>query len=86
MAQMLAIVTESAVIWRKHGAEVSVWTVSAEEIGNMVFATRFDSYEAYGKCTDAIYADPAFKAWSMKATASGYSTWVCSNLARQLPI
>jgi hypothetical protein len=86
MAQMLAIVTEAAVIWRKHGAEVSVWTVSAGEIGNMVFATRFDSYEAYGKCTDSIYADPAFQAWSMKAAASGYSTWVRSNLARQLPI
>jgi hypothetical protein len=28
MAKMVAIVTEAAVIWRKHGAEVSVWTVS----------------------------------------------------------
>jgi hypothetical protein len=27
----------------------------------MVFATRYDSYEAYGKCIDAVYADPAFK-------------------------
>ena len=86
MVKMVAIVTEAAVIWRKHGAEVSVWTVSAGEIGNMVFATRFDSYEAYGKCTDAINADPAFQAWSMKATASGLSSWVRSNLARQLPI
>ncbi|MCE2781825.1 hypothetical protein [Limnohabitans sp.] len=44
------------------GAEVSIWTVSAGEVGNMVFATRYDSYEAYGKCMDAVYADPAFQA------------------------
>ena len=83
MAKMMAIVTEAAVIWRKHGAEVSIWSVSTGEIGNMVFASRYDSYEAYGKCVDAVYADPAFQAWSARATASGYSTWVRANLARQ---
>lgn len=86
MTKLMGMVTEAAAIWRKHGAEVSVWSVSAGEIGNMVFATRYDSYEAYGKCSDAVYADPDYQAWSLKATASGLSSWVRSNLARQLPI
>ena len=86
MTKFMAFVSESAAIWRKHGADVSVWTVSTGEIGNMVFAARYDSYEAYGKCTDAVYADPAFQAWQAKSTASGLSSWVRSNLARQLPI
>jgi len=51
-----------------------------------VFSTSYDSFEAYGKCLDAVYADPDFQAWQIKGTASGLSTWVRSNLARQLPI
>jgi hypothetical protein len=86
MNKLMALVAESAALWRKHGAEVSIWAVSAGEIGNMVFSARYDSFEAYGKCTDALYADPAFQAWQIKGTASGLSTWVRSNLARQLPI
>jgi hypothetical protein len=86
MTKLMTLVAESAALWRKHGAEVSIWAVSAGEIGNMVFSARYDSFEAYGKCTDALYADPAFQAWQIKGTASGLSTWVRSNLARQLPI
>ena len=86
MAKLMELVAESAAIWRKHGAEVNVWTVSAGEIGNMVFSTRYDSFEAYGKCLDAVYADPDFQAWQVKGTASGLSSWVRSNLARKLPI
>jgi len=86
MTKLMGLVAECAAIWRKHGAEVNVWTVSAGEIGNMVFSTRYDSFEAYGKCLDAVYADPDFQAWQIKGTASGLSTWVRSNLARQLPI
>jgi hypothetical protein len=86
MTKFMAIVAESAAIWRKHGADVSVWSVSTGEIGNMVFAVRYESYEAYGKTTDAVYKDPEFQAWSARATASGLSSWVRSNLARQLPI
>ena len=48
MSKLIALVAESAAIWRKHGAEVSVWTV--------------------------------------KGVASGLSTWVRSNLARQIAI
>jgi len=86
MAKLMELVAESAALWRKHGAEVSIWAVSAGEVGNMVFSARYESFEAYGKCTDALYADPAFQAWQIKGTASGLSTWVRSNLARQLPI
>ena len=86
MTKLMGLVAESAAIWRKHGAEVNVWTVSAGEIGNMVFSTRYDSFEAYGKCLDAVYADPDFQAWQIKGTVSGFSTWFRSNLARQLPI
>ena len=45
MTKFMAFVSESAAIWRKHGADVSVWTVSTGEIGNMVFAARYDSYK-----------------------------------------
>ena len=86
MTKFMGFVSESVAIWRKHGAEVNVWTVSAGEIGNMVFSTRYDSFEAYGKCLDAVYADPDFQAWQVKGTASGLSSWVRSNLARQLQI
>ncbi|CAN1561408.1 hypothetical protein MCEMAEM4_02692 [Burkholderiaceae bacterium] len=86
MPKLLALVAESAAIWRKHGAEVAVWTVSSGEIGNMVFSARYDSYEAYGKCTDAVIADPDYQAWTVKGAASGLSTWVRSNLARQIAI
>lgn len=86
MSKLLALVAESAAIWRKHGAEVSVWTVSSGEIGNMVFSARYDSYEAYGKCTDAVVADPDYQAWAAKGLASGLSTWVRSGLARQIAI
>jgi hypothetical protein len=86
MTKLMALVAESAALWRKHGAEVSIWAVSAGEVGNMVFSARYESFEAYGKCTDALYADPAFQAWQVKGTASGLSSCVRSNLARQLPI
>ena len=59
---------------------------SSIEIGNMVFATRYESYEGYGKCTYAVYADSTFQAWHVKEAASGLSSWVRSNVARQLPI
>lgn len=86
MSKLMELVAESAALWRKHGAEVSVWAVSTGEVGNMVFTTVYDNYAAYGKCVDAVYADPAYQAWSARGTASGVSTWVRSNLARQLPV
>ena len=40
---------EAAALWRKHGAEVSYWSVVGGEIGNLAFVVRFDSFEAYGR-------------------------------------
>ena len=86
MSKLMALVAESAAIWRKHGAEVSVWSVSSGEIGNMIFTARYDSYAAYGKCTDAVFAAPDYQAWTAKGVARGVSTWVRNNVVRQLAI
>lgn len=86
MSTLMALIAESAAIWRKHGAEVTIWTISSGEIGTMVFSARYASYEAYGKCTDAVIADPAYQAWIVKGTDSGVSTWVRSHIARQIDI
>jgi hypothetical protein len=45
--------------------------------------SHFDSYEAYARCMDRLIADPAFMAWQQKNLASGLSSWVRSNLARE---
>ena len=86
MARIGEIVKESAVIWRRHGAEVSFWSVSTGEIGNMVFASRFANMEQYGKCSDAVFADPSYPAWQAKAAASGLTSWVRSNILREISL
>ncbi len=83
---LMALVKEGAELWRKYGATVSLWTVSVGEVGNMVFSARFDSFDGYAKCMDRLTADPAFPAWTQKNTAAGLTTWVRSNLARELPL
>jgi hypothetical protein len=52
------LIKESADLWRKHGAQVSVWSVQVGEVGNMVFACRFDSSAQLGATLDAVNADP----------------------------
>ena len=86
MSKVMAHVKLAAGIWKRHGADVSFWTVSAGEIGNLVFACRFDSFAACGKSYDAVTADPAFLAWSAETTASGLTSWVRSNLARSIAL
>ncbi len=81
-----ANVKEAAALWRKYGGEVHLWTVSMGEIGNMAVSVHFDSYEGYARCFDKLIADPAFMAWQQKNLASGLSSWVRSNLAREIPI
>jgi hypothetical protein len=83
---ILANVKEAAALWRKYGAEVRLWTVSMGEIGNMAVSVQFDSYEGYARCMDRLIADPAFMAWQQKNLASGLSSWVRSNLAREIPL
>lgn len=82
----IANVREGALLWRKHGAAVSLWTVSMGEIGNMIFEARFDSYENYAKCYERLIADPAFSSWMQKLTAEASSTWLRSNLCREIPV
>lgn len=86
MSKLMEMVKESAAIWKSHGAEVSLWSVSAGEVGNMVFNASFESLTAYGACMEKIYADPAFAAWNAKGVASGLSSWVRSNLAREVSL
>lgn len=86
MMKLMDLVKESAAIWKKHGADVSLWSVSAGEIGNMVFTASFESFSAYGACMEKIYADPAFAAWNAKGVASGLSSWVRSNVVRELTL
>jgi len=83
---LMALVKEGAEMWRKAGAAVSLWTISVGEVGNMVFAARFESFDGYAKCMEKLTADPAFLAWQQKNLAAGLSTWVRSNLAREIPI
>lgn len=84
IAAFKAQVQTSVNLWRKHGAEPTVWAVSAGEIGNWVFSVVFESFDAYGKCMDALGADPEFQKWQLESTKSGLSTWVRSNLTRKV--
>jgi hypothetical protein len=54
------------------------------EIGNFAFSVEFKSFAEYGKCVDALKADPAFQAWRAKNQESGVAEWVRSNLLREL--
>jgi hypothetical protein len=86
MGKIMANMKDAAALWRSAGAEVKVYTVSVGEIGNMVFAARWDSYEAYGKSLDKMVGEQSVQALMAKITASGTAEWVRSNLARELPI
>jgi hypothetical protein len=35
---------------------------------------------------EKVYSDPAFAVWNAKGVASGLSTWVRSNVAREVSI
>lgn len=86
MPALLGLIKESAEMWRQHGAQVSVWTVQVGEVGNMVFACRFDSAAKLGATLDAVNADPAFSAWRMKNIKAGLATWVRSNQAYEVTV
>ena len=62
---------EAASLFRKHGADVSVWTELVGEIGNIVFAARYDSFEAYGHAANLLASDPAVLEWRAKALKAG---------------
>ena len=75
---------EAAALWKKHGASPRVWSVAVGEIGSLAFTAQFDSFAEYGKCFDALSADPAFQAWRAKNNESGAGEWVRSNLLREM--
>jgi hypothetical protein len=61
-----------------------LWSVAVGEIGNLAFSAEFESFAEYGKCYDALSADPVFQAWRAKNQESGVSEWVRSNLLREI--
>jgi len=52
MMKLMGLVKESAALWKAHGADVTLWAVSAGEVGNMVFTASFESFSAYGSCME----------------------------------
>ena len=86
MAVLIGLIKESAEIWTKHGAQVSLWSVQVGEVGNMVFACRFDSSAKLGATLDAVNADPVFAAWRMKNIKAGLASWVRSNQAYEITL
>ena len=86
LAVLMPQVKEAAALWEKHGATVSFWTVAGGEVGNFVFNAMFDSFASYGQCADKLYADSAFQAWNANASKVGITSWVRSNLAREVPL
>jgi hypothetical protein len=83
-AKLMESMKAGAALWKKHGASPRLWSVALGETGNMAFSSEFKNVAAYGKCLDALNADPAFQAWREKNQKSGNSEWVRSNLLREL--
>lgn len=86
MLALLELAKEGAGIWRKHGADVSLWSVQVGEIGNLAFMARFESTAKLGATLDALNNDPAMAAYRVKQVKSGLATWVRSNQAFEIPI
>jgi len=83
---LIELVKEAAVLWRKHGADVSLWSVQVGEVGNMSLAARFESSAKLGATLEALNNDPAFTAFRVKNLKAGLATWVRSNQAYEIPI
>ncbi len=86
MTDLLGIVKEAAELWRKHGADVSLWGVQVGEVGNLTFVVRSESTAKLGSTLDALNDDAAFVTWRAKNVQAGLATWVRSNQAYEIPI
>lgn len=86
LATVIQLAKDGAVLWRKHGAEVSYWSIIGGEVGNYAFVARFDSIEAYGRGLASIGSDPAFAEFQAKRLKAGQSDWVRSNISIQVEI
>ena len=82
--KFIAQVKTGLALWEKHGAAVSLWSVTGGEVGNIVFVAMFENFSAYGACMDKLNADPEFRAYVAQITASGLGSWVRSNVSREL--
>lgn len=86
MLALLEMAKEGAGIWRKHGAEVSLWSVQVGEIGNLAFTARFESTAKLGATLDSLNNDPVMAAYRVKQIKANLATWVRSNQAYEIPI
>ena len=86
MLALLEMVKESARLWKKHGAEVSLWSVQVGEIGNFAFAARCESTAKLGATLEALNNDPAMATFRVKNMKANLATWVRSNQAYEVPI
>jgi hypothetical protein len=86
LASIVGIAKEAAALWRKHGGDVSYWSIVAGEIGDMAFVVRFENFEAYGKSLATLFADPEFQTWQAKRIKAGQAEWVRANLATEVAI
>ena len=86
MGKVMSHMKDAAEVWRSSGADVKIYTVSVGEIGNMVFAARWDNFSAYGKSLDKMVGEQSVQALVARIVGSGTTEWVRSNLARELPI
>lgn len=85
-AKIIEQAKEAAGFWRKHGGEVSYWSVVAGEMGNFAFMVRFNSFADYGKAMDSLAADAAFAEWQARRAKAGLVSWVRSNVGIQVEI
>lgn len=86
LPDLIGLIKEGAAMWRKHGADVSLWSVQVGEVGNMTFVARFESTAKLGATLDALNGDPNFVTWRAKNLQAGMASWVRSNQAYEIPI
>jgi hypothetical protein len=87
--QRIATLTEAmqagAALWKKHGSRPRMWAGGVGDIGNYAVTNEFADYAAYGKCQDALLADPDFRAWFVTYQESGVGEWLRSSILREMP-
>lgn len=85
-SQLMGMIKESAAIWRRHGADVRLWSVQIGEIGNLAFTAVFEANAKLGATLDALNSDPEFAAWRSKNIKAGLASWGRSNQAFEITI
>ncbi len=74
-----------AALWKKHGGRPRMWIGGVGDLGNYAVTVEFADYAAYGKCQDALVADPDFRAWLIKNQEAGVGEWQRSSILREIP-